>query len=163
MGFRSCHGDLARQLLMLKKALKDPGRFINDSWMRLDDLTSRLIRIIRQNIRELSQQLASENRALVLSSPVKRLDYLSQRLYIHRQDLLNRMDSILKKKKQDHSLLEEKIKELSPLSVLKRGYSITRKLPDKEILRNTSIVDSGDRVNIILADGELNCLVEEVE
>ena len=60
------------------------------------------------------------------------------------------------------SLFEEKIKDLSPLSVLKRGYSITMRLPDKRILKDVADVKRGDRVNILLAEGELESLVEKI-
>jgi exodeoxyribonuclease VII large subunit len=51
---------------------------------------------------------------------------------------------------------------MSPLSVLGRGYSITRTLPEKQVLRSSSQVNQGDRVNVKLAEGELECLVEKI-
>ena len=46
--------------------------------------------------------------------------------------------------------------------MLKRGYSITRKLPDKTALRSATGVIAGDSVNIILAEGGIDCIVEKV-
>ena len=59
------------------------------------------------------------------------------------------------------ALMRERLRDLNPLSILKRGYSITRTLPDKAILRHASKVDKGAFVNIILAEGELDCRVEK--
>ena len=53
--------------------------------------------------------------------------------------------------------------DLSPLSVLNRGYSITRILPEKRILRDTSGVRKKDEVHVLLAKGELECRVEKVD
>jgi exodeoxyribonuclease VII large subunit len=52
---------------------------------------------------------------------------------------------------------------LSPLSILKRGYSITRKLPDLQVLKEASAVERGARIQVLLARGQLECQVEEVE
>jgi exodeoxyribonuclease VII large subunit len=60
------------------------------------------------------------------------------------------------------SMLQEKLKDMSPLSVLRRGYSIARKLPEKQLLRSSSKVNKGDRVSVMLAEGELECLVEKI-
>ena len=59
------------------------------------------------------------------------------------------------------SLLDEKLKDLSPHAVLKRGYSITRILPDKKILRDAADASMGERVNVTLAEGGLDCLIEK--
>jgi exodeoxyribonuclease VII large subunit len=79
-----------------------------------------------------------------------------------RQILEHMIRKGIKEKYMTLDLLEGKIKELGPYSVLERGYSITRKLPEKTALRSVTGVMAGDSVNIILAEGELDCLVEKV-
>jgi exodeoxyribonuclease VII large subunit len=58
--------------------------------------------------------------------------------------------------------LQERIEDLNPSSVLKRGYSIARKLPEKLILRDVSGLNKGDRVLVTLAEGEIECRIEEI-
>ncbi|MEK6694131.1 MAG: exodeoxyribonuclease VII large subunit [Nitrospirota bacterium] len=48
---------------------------------------------------------------------------------------------------------------LSPLAILARGYSITRRWPDLTVLRMASDTVSGETVHIRLASGELLCEV----
>ena len=60
------------------------------------------------------------------------------------------------------SLLEGKVEGLSPISILKRGYSITRKLPEKKILKSVSSLAKGNRVNVLLAEGEMDCVIEKI-
>jgi exodeoxyribonuclease VII large subunit len=61
------------------------------------------------------------------------------------------------------SALEKRMTDLSPLSILKRGYSITRKLPGKSVLRDTAGVEKGDQVQVLLGEGEMTCRVEELK
>jgi exodeoxyribonuclease VII large subunit len=51
---------------------------------------------------------------------------------------------------------------LSPLSVIKRGYSITQKRSG-EIVRNASSVDDGEELNIRLAEGSIKAVVRKTE
>ena len=63
---------------------------------------------------------------------------------------------------KDVSLVQGKIKEMSPLAVLRRGYAIALKMPQKLVLKSTSDVAAGSLVKITLAQGELECRVEKV-
>ena len=58
--------------------------------------------------------------------------------------------------------MKERLKDLSPFSILNRGYSITRKLPEKTVLRDVAGVREGDRVSVSLAEGEMECGVEKI-
>ena len=87
-------------------------------------------------------------------------DYL--RKPFEHEDLVKTVKNALHHKKTATSMLEKRIKDLSPLSVLKRGYSITRKLPDLRVLRDSSLTHEGDLLQVSLARGELRCRVEEV-
>ncbi len=51
-----------------------------------------------------------------------------------------------------------KLDALSPLSVLNRGFSITEK-ENGEIVRNSKQTQTGDKLNIRLANGKLSAEV----
>jgi exodeoxyribonuclease VII large subunit len=59
--------------------------------------------------------------------------------------------------------LSGKLNSLSPLSILQRGYSITRKFPSLQILRDTADVKEGEKVEVKLYRGALICGVEKIE
>jgi exodeoxyribonuclease VII large subunit len=52
---------------------------------------------------------------------------------------------------------------LSPLAILQRGYSITRKLPSLLILRSATEIREGEKVEIRLHRGRLICDVAKTE
>ncbi len=72
------------------------------------------------------------------------------------------MTGRLKDHRMALSLFKEKTKDLNPLSILKRGYSITRKLPEKKVLKDVTGVKKGDHINVILAEGEMDCRIEKI-
>jgi exodeoxyribonuclease VII large subunit len=56
-----------------------------------------------------------------------------------------------------------RLQSLSPLAVLSRGYSITRLLPERKILCGVEGVREGDEVEVILAEGRMECSVESID
>ncbi len=54
-----------------------------------------------------------------------------------------------------------KLNALSPLSVMERGYSICRRMPDMKIIKDAIEVEKDGQVNVRLSKGELICRVEE--
>jgi exodeoxyribonuclease VII large subunit len=146
----------------VSKGIRDPRKDIADSWLRLDELNGRLTRLIDLIIREGKGRLTTEGKALMIYSPSNLISNLGRGISFQRHSLTLMVNRRFREKQMSLSLLEEKIKDLSPLSVLKRGYSITRKLPGKQVLKGVSGIDKGDDVNIILAEGELDCRIKKV-
>lgn len=62
-------------------------------------------------------------------------------------------------KKQKFEHLVSLLESLNPLSILKRGYSVTRKLPDETIIKSVSDVEKDDELQIRVSDGHINCSV----
>jgi exodeoxyribonuclease VII large subunit len=86
----------------------------------------------------------------------------AQRMDFRRRSLTTAMMGRLKDSHNALTLLREKLKDISPMSVLQRGYAIARKLPEKWVLTRASEVAKGDYVSITLAEGEIECRVEKV-
>lgn len=153
---------LNQRLMFLSKGLRDPRKRIADFWLRLDELNGRLVRQMDLIIKERKRDLSAEGRALLLHSPIKMFALLRERIEFQGRTLALMISGRLRENRMNLSLLEAKIKDLSPLSVLKRGYSITRKLPEKMILKDVSGVEKGDDVNVILAEGEMECRIKKI-
>jgi exodeoxyribonuclease VII large subunit len=73
------------------------------------------------------------------------------------------VSNAVKIKKEKIEGMMGRLDALSPLNVLKRGYSITRTVPDLKVVRDAKQLASGDKINVRLFKGELMCRVEEVK
>lgn len=152
-----------QRLEVLVRGLKDPRKRFAETWLRLDEIHTRLVRITDLIVRNLQKRLRTERRALHLNSPAGIISSMRQRLEFQKISLDRAIKGQLASKQTALSLLEKGIQDLSPLSILRRGYSITRKLPGRNLLRDTSGVQKGDQVEVLLAEGELECRIEKVE
>jgi len=61
------------------------------------------------------------------------------------------------------SLLGEKLKALSPASVMKRGYSVVRRLPDLRLLTDAAILREKDRIEVKFFKGKIESEVESID
>jgi len=154
---------LNQDLDRLAKRVKDPRKRLADTWMRLDEIHTRLARVMDLIVRDRRIRLSMEKRSLLLHSPLNVMVSIKQRLDFQRNSLGYAMNSCLGEKQVSLSLLEKRINDLSPLSILKRGYSITRRLPEKIVLRDASDVKREEQVQVLLAKGRLECRVEKLE
>ena len=151
-----------QRLTLLSKGLRDPRKRVIDSWQRLDELHDRLIRSMESVVKEHKKNLTSEGRALLLHSPARVLASLTQRIDFHRHTLALMIARRIREHRMALVHLEERLRDLNPSSVLKRGYSIARKLPEKLILKGVSGLNKGDHVLVTLAEGEIECRIEEI-
>ena len=99
---------------------------------------------------------------LEYNSPLKRIS--DARIYIDTidKDIYDIIRNFIDKKKDMLYALCSSLNELSPLSVLARGYGIV-KTKDNKVLKSVRNVEKDDILNVKLSDGELTCKVEGVE
>ncbi|HPU30261.1 MAG TPA: exodeoxyribonuclease VII large subunit [Syntrophorhabdaceae bacterium] len=95
----------------------------------------------------------------------ERRDFLiTHRIYL--DDLTNRLTQnftmFFINKRQKVLSLEQRLSDLNPENILKRGFSITTKKSTKEVIINTNQVDTKDVVSIKLFKGMLECTVDKL-
>ena len=59
-----------------------------------------------------------------------------------------------------HQVAASRLTALDPMAVLERGYSITRKMPQRTIIKKARQVRIDDQVEITLASGSLRGRIE---
>jgi exodeoxyribonuclease VII large subunit len=145
----------------LAARLRDPRKSVERAWLRLDETSGRLGRAVQLIIREQRGRLASTGRSLLLASPEEAARSRRRELEYMKKSLQGAMDRVVSANKGRLSLAEANLKALDPLAILRRGYSVTRTLPEKKVVRRSSEVEPQDRVLVTLAGGELECTVEK--
>ena len=150
------------RLRLISRGLRDPRKRLADSWMDLEGLHIRLARVMELALKARKKSLSGEARALMLHSPLSRIQGHRQKTDFLKRSLILLTLKKLKDLRMTLSLGRGKIGSMSPLAVLERGYSITRKLPEGWVVRFSGEIQKGDQVSVRLARGEVQCSVEKV-
>lgn len=99
----------------------------------------------------------------VFRAPTDRLAELAQEVDELNQRLQRAMTYRMETAQQRLEALVGKIATLSPLNVLARGYSLSGRDGEKNLLRAADDVRPGERIWVRLHQGRLVCTVEQVE
>jgi exodeoxyribonuclease VII large subunit len=152
---------LRQRVAELAGRLRDPKRRLADIRITLDDAAERM-RISLDHLRQVRRQehinlavrLEHRNPQLRIIETLTFIDNLDHKLRTAwERDAGQRRN----RARSAMALLDS----LSPLAVLNRGYSITRRLPDGLILRQAGSVRAGDRISVRLAAGSLHAHITE--
>jgi len=145
----------------ISSRIRDPRRNLADTWLRLDEIYNRILKTGKFCINDNLKRLKAVNETLMLNSPLHTITMLSQELAFHNRSLIQSLTGSIDRKKRDIRSTRDRLDSLSPFSILKRGYSITRKLPEMNIIKDSKQVKTGDEVNILLARGNIDCMVKK--
>lgn len=153
----------AEDLERTARRLRDPRKRLAESWMRLDELSGRIIHAGRSFLEDAGRMLEAEKRALLYHSPLHFIPAMRQEKDFTAQALVRAAGMYLGRRKMSLSLLGRQLENLSPLSILGRGYSITLTVPGGNVVRKASTVRGGDLVRVLLGEGGLECRVEKTD
>jgi exodeoxyribonuclease VII large subunit len=98
-----------------------------------------------------------------LGDPGRKLREQQQWLDELSEDLLRCFNKRLREFKAQLAHHSGRLNALSPLAVLDRGYSIAHQWPQGTIIKDSAVLNLGDRVRITFARGKSVCRVEEKE
>ena len=142
------------------KRLVDPKNKIQDLRLRIDDLFARLIRHFDNTIQYRREHLSWRVDKLIANNPLIQINKYKDILDQHLNNLLIYIGIYLKNKNYRFKELNARLHDLNPAEILKRGYSITRTIPDAVVVMDPKEVYSGQNLEVILARGSLICRVE---
>jgi len=147
----------------LIKIFKEPGKKVEQYFLRVDDFVSRLQFFAAWTLKRKKEKCLHLSESLLFRSPLQRVKSLRSIVSEIRRRLLQGTRFSVEIQRQRVAAILGKLDSLSPLSILQRGYSITRELPSLQILREATHVAQGDKVEVTLYRGALLCSVEKTQ
>ncbi|MRR15332.1 MAG: exodeoxyribonuclease VII large subunit [Deltaproteobacteria bacterium] len=151
------------QLLSLRRRFQDPRRFLIDFSIHVDDLRDRIQRALlhrtqmwQGKVKHLEKSLQNQNPARQIREKRLLLTRLDKEMMSGWTGYVRNLEARLNK---NGALLSS----LSPLSILERGYSITRRLSNGEIIRRAGALALDEGVSIQLARGAIRARVDQIQ
>ena len=155
--------DQKDRLVSLTARLKDPRRFLVDLSIHLDDLRERIQRAFSQRTQLAKSKLQHLELGLQNQNPERRVQEKRFLLNNLEKDFTNSWKRYLRDREGQLNKNAALLSSLNPLAVLQRGYSITRRLSNGEIVREASLLTLEERVSIQLACGVIRARVEKIQ
>jgi len=142
---------------------KQPYRRLQEIQQQMDELEKKMIFSFSSRIKLDKNQFISMKNRLLQTSPQKRIDLIKESLKKEKEKLYTSGKRRLKKEEEKISFYKKRVNDLSPLSILKRGYSICFTHPEGKIIKESRQVKKGERIKVKLHQGKIYSQVYEVE
>ena len=142
-------------LAQVSRSLVDPKRKVQDLILKTDDFTTRLTKMFLNRINQKRYQFKLWKDLLYINNPLGYIANLNEKL-TNISDKLSTLNNIYLNNKR--SLLREntgRLYALNPTAILKRGYSITRTIPQADVVKTAHSVSIGQNLEVMLAKGSL--------
>ena len=121
----------------------------------LEKLNTRLLQSLTGKLRLSKERLVRVANSYVMRQPFDRLRRWQQRLDEFAQRLNINITHALNTEREKLSGIAGKLESLSPLNVLKRGYTITTRLEDNKSLREAKGLNKGDKIKTNFSKGSV--------
>jgi exodeoxyribonuclease VII large subunit len=152
---------LRGRLGQTRRGLMDPRKRAERLTERLDELSRRLSSGGNWFVVAWQNRCDTLRGRLLYRNPLEKVEAHGVRISQLTKELNGAIQRALRERSNRVGQLLSDLDNLSPLSILKRGYSITRKFPSNEIIKDAYAVVRGERVKVKLYRGEILCEVEE--
>ncbi len=154
-------GFLRDRVGQARRGLIDPRERAERFWKHLNELSRRLSSGGHRLGVEAQNRANSLREKLLYRNPHERAEGYGLRVSRLTRDLSGAIQRGNWERENQVRQLVSNLDNLSPLAILKRGYSITRKFPSDEIVKDAQAVAKGERVKVKFYRGEILCEVEE--
>jgi exodeoxyribonuclease VII large subunit len=140
-------------------AQRHPGVELRQRAQRLDDVETRLIRVLRHALSSRRAEVRQLAAHLRQHSPALRVAAAQGRLAVARSTLRRSARANVERLRGRFSAATSMLNAMSPLATLQRGYAIVSDHKDRVVISSKS-VKPGQRIRARLAEGEIQARVE---
>jgi exodeoxyribonuclease VII large subunit len=147
----------------LREMLKDPRKSVEEYFLRVDDLANRFVFLVSWILKRKREKHLHLGESLAVRNPNQKIKNLKLFVSGDRYHLEQNIRHSIEIQREKVRGVLGKLDSLSPLSILQRGYSITRRIPSFQILMDAAHVREGDKVEVRLFRGILLCGIEKTE
>jgi exodeoxyribonuclease VII large subunit len=142
-------------------ARSHPAALLRERAQRLDGLELRQRRAAARTIEGLRQRLARAEARLRLLAPSARLAAGRGRATDAARRLAAAARAGLAARRAALAAAVATLDALSPLATLQRGYALVRRADDGRVVRGCDTAPPGTRIEVLLAEGALDCRVDD--
>ncbi len=131
---------------IVSPSISDIKDIIDKQQMKLESYLKYLIERKWQNVDELINRHSRQQPQKIIDLQQSKLENLSSRFVnaiLQNQNIL----------RMELSPLTEKLSVLNPIAILKRGYSVAFKLPDRQIIRASGDIQKGNEFELLTSKG----------
>ena len=146
---------LSNHLNGLCSRIIHPRRRLQDMRMRLDDYSIRLLYLMSNTLRRRSEGTTFRHNMLMQMSPTKTVVSMQKHVTTLQDALVIHMHHFIREGQNSISRQVSMLDALNPMAILQRGYSITRTMPDRSVVRNAKKVTINQQLEILLGRGKL--------
>jgi exodeoxyribonuclease VII large subunit len=158
--FQLLHSRQLLDAIPLDRAERRVTASLHRAGQRMDDLGFRMESSVSELIRTRGRHVADLTADVLHHEPRQMLARTQERLAVGTTRLERSLERTLRRWAARLDALDARLRSLSPLAVLERGYALAMNA-DGHVIRSAHQVARGDRVRTRLHDGEFTSLVEE--
>ncbi|MDD5167755.1 MAG: exodeoxyribonuclease VII large subunit [Syntrophales bacterium] len=154
--------DRRNRLTDLGRRLKEPRRILDDQRLRLDYILDRMQAALSHGLTEKRHDWERLSSRLLHVNPagqIRRHELVMDHLGKNMQNLIR---NVIERYGEKLSVHRAALASLNPLAVLKRGYSLTTKMPEGWIVKDARAVAPGDNIHCRLTAGGFVARITEV-
>ncbi len=141
--------------------IRNPMSLYEIKEQRLDMLMDSLNKLINVKLSEYGVRLNNVKSSYILKNPLGMYDVKKEIINKYKANLKKIIVSVINSSNYKYKIIFNKLELLNPLSVLSKGYSLVT-LNDV-VIKDSSQLKQGDRVNIRLSKGNIKAEVKEID
>ncbi len=143
-------------------ALREPLNYLRRVEQRLDEIGRNIARICAERLQGASRRLSGVGESPGRHGLLRRLEHAKEKLDLTRDRLDSHLQETLRCTQLELEQQRRLLMGLSPLAVLDRGYSLSRRA-DGTIIRDASLLEPGEIITTRFATGGADSQVTDIQ